>query len=163
MKIITPTVSSFSAFLLPVFQSCIDVWKKKKYCKTEAETLTDPVTRKASACIANLLVPISEERLENLAAGNDRMPAHSGHPALQPLHAHLYKFLLKPACQGDKRAGLQDVVFVPFVTSASGVKAPYLSPACLAARGWGWPSQTCPEASHIASQSACICGSLGGL
>lgn len=71
------------------------------------EALTDSI----AARIANLLVPVGEERLEDLAAGNDGMPAHPGHPALQPLHAHLYELLLKSAYRGT-RAGFPDCKFL---------------------------------------------------
>lgn len=41
------------------------------------------------------LILVGEEKLEYFTIGNNWVPAHSSHPALQPLHAHLNKFFLK--------------------------------------------------------------------
>lgn len=98
-KIITPTVSSFSAFLFPVFQSCMTrtnlftrplkkQQQKKKQLQVQSSVLYTP----------NLLIFVGEEELEDLAVGDDRMPAHSGHPGLEPLHPHLNELLLKTSC-----------------------------------------------------------------
>lgn len=43
----------------------------------------------------HLLILVREESLENFAVGNNWMPAHPGHPALQSLHTHLNELLLK--------------------------------------------------------------------
>ncbi len=42
-----------------------------------------------------LLIFVGEKQLEDFTAGDNRMPAHSRHPTLKPLHAHFYKFLFK--------------------------------------------------------------------
>lgn len=53
--------------------------------------------------MTNLLIPVGEESLENFTAGDDGMPAHPGHPALQPLHAHLDKLFLKSSWNGREK------------------------------------------------------------
>lgn len=50
---------------------------------------------KQNLLLAHLLILVGEESLEYFAAGNNWVPAHPGHPALQPLHTHLYKLFLK--------------------------------------------------------------------
>lgn len=44
---------------------------------------------------AHLLILVGEEELEYVTAGNNRVPAHPGHPPLQPLHTHLNKLFFK--------------------------------------------------------------------
>lgn len=43
----------------------------------------------------HLLVLVREKSLENFTVGNNWMPAHPGHPALQSLHTHLNELLFK--------------------------------------------------------------------
>lgn len=58
----------------------------------------------------NLLIPVGEESLENFTAGDNGMPAHPGHPALQPLHAHLDKLFLKSSWNGREKKKKEEVV-----------------------------------------------------
>ena len=51
---------------------------------------------------SDLLVLVGEEELEDVAAGDHGVPAHTGHPALQALHAHLDELLLEPAWGADR-------------------------------------------------------------
>jgi len=52
----------------------------------------------------DLLVLVGEEELEDLAVGDHGVPAHPGHPALQPFHPHLDKLLLEAAWEGRSHA-----------------------------------------------------------
>lgn len=51
--------------------------------------------RRSIGGIAHLLILVGEESLEYFTAANNWMPAHPGHPALQPLHAHLNKLFFE--------------------------------------------------------------------
>lgn len=55
-------------------------------------TVKKKTTRRRNA---HLLILVGEKSLENLTVGNNWMPAHPGHPALQSLHTHLNELLLK--------------------------------------------------------------------
>lgn len=62
--------------------------------------------------MTNLLIPVGEESLENFTAGDDGMPAHPGHPALQPLHAHLDKLFLKSSWNGREKKKKLSALFI---------------------------------------------------
>lgn len=104
----------------------------------------------------NLLIFVGEESLKYFTAGNNRMPAHPGHPALQPLHSHFNKLFLKTPWKREQ-AICQHYLSCFVLQLAVTESAVYLSPACLVKRGWGWLTRICPAASHTANQSACIC------
>lgn len=108
--------------------------------------------------IAHLLILVGEESLEYFTAGNNRMPAHPGHPALQPLHTHLNKLFFKSPWDRQERwtSCQQRLCFFCALQLSVTESGPYLSPVCLVKRGWGWPTRICPAASHTANQSACI-------
>lgn len=52
-----------------------------------------------------LLVLVGQEELEDVTVGDHRVPTHPGHPALQPLHPHLDKLLLKTPWQRGREKG----------------------------------------------------------
>lgn len=61
----------------------------------------------------HLLILVGEKSLKYFTARNNWMPAHPNHPALQPLHAHLNKLLLKsPWNKTEKQTNSQHRLFI---------------------------------------------------
>lgn len=118
------------------------------------------VKKKTCRRNAHLLILVGEKSLENLTVGNNWVPAHPGHPALQSLHAHLNKLLLKASWDTPDTDGRFIIIFFFFTLCATQSQAmwdAHRSLVCLVKRGLELLNQTCPVISRTASQSACIC------
>lgn len=59
----------------------------------------------------HLLILVCEKSLENFTVGDNWMPAHPGHPALQSLHAHLNELLLKSSWNRPEKQMTQHFFF----------------------------------------------------
>lgn len=103
-----------------------------------------------------LLILVGEEELENLTVGNNWMPAHPGHPALQPLHAHFDKLFLKTPWNRDEDKKDKFNLHVYFSHVYLVIKVKHLPVTCLSGKDGMGIADPNLSRSLSYSQSKCL-------